>query len=183
MGLPRRLTISGAALERTYHDLGRKIHPDRFAQSSVALRSASMRATAVLTRAYRVLRDPISRGLYWLELHGHKLSENNQNVPPELAELVFETQEQLAEMRAARENNDREAESIAAEVAGRRDQLEAAIDSMNAELAGNFAAFDSDDGSKREALFAELKAILSKIAYMRTLLRDVGRALETAKAA
>jgi molecular chaperone HscB len=183
LGLPRRLTISAPALERVYHDLGRKIHPDRFAQSSVALRSASMRATAVLTRAYRVLRDPISRGLYWLELHGHKLSENNQTVPAELAELVFETQEQLAELRAAREHNDREAESIAAEMANRRTELDASIDALHAELGCNFASFDDDDGSKREALFAELKTILSKIAYLRTLLRDVERALETAKAA
>jgi len=183
LGLPRRLTISDAALERVYHNLGRRIHPDRFAQSPVALRDASMRATATLTRAYRVLRDPVSRGLYWLELHGHKLSENNQTVPPELAELVFETQEQLAELRAAREHNNREAESMAAEVAQRRGELDASIEALHAELARNFAGFDDDEGGRREALFAELKVILSKIAYLRTLLRDVERGLETAKAA
>ncbi len=70
MGLPRKLLIDPVCLEETYHDLGRRIHPDRFASSPVKLRDASLRATALLTRSYRTLRDPISRGLYWLELAG-----------------------------------------------------------------------------------------------------------------
>src|SRR5262249_32717284 len=52
-------------------------------------------------RAYRTVRDPIARGRYWLELHGTPLGERNKQVPPALAELVFETQEQLAELRGA----------------------------------------------------------------------------------
>ena len=65
-----------------------------------------MRATALLTRAYRTLRDPLSRGLYWLELHGEKLAENNQRVPPELAELVFEVQERWRSCAAVKLPND-----------------------------------------------------------------------------
>ncbi len=97
--MPRRLTIDLDALERRYHELSRKIHPDRFASKGPKMRDASLRATATLTRSYRTLRDPVARGLYWLELHGEKLAENNKRVPPELAELVFEVQEQLAEMQ------------------------------------------------------------------------------------
>ena len=33
------------------------------------------------------------------DLHGEKLGDNNKRVPPDLAELVFEVQEQLAELR------------------------------------------------------------------------------------
>ena len=66
------------------------------------MRDASLRGTALLTRSYRTLRDPVTRGLYWLELNGRSSLENNNRVPPELAELVFEAQEQLAELRAAR---------------------------------------------------------------------------------
>ena len=55
----------------------------------------------LLTRSYRTLRDPVARGLYWLEQNGEKLAENNKRVPPEVAELVFEVQEQLAEMQLA----------------------------------------------------------------------------------
>src|SRR5262249_56315874 len=73
LGLPRLLQIDITELERAYHELGRRIHPDRFALASAEVRDASLRATALVTRAYRTLRDPISRGLYWLELNGYKL--------------------------------------------------------------------------------------------------------------
>src|SRR5689334_2597497 len=85
MGLPTKLQLDPRRLEQTYYDLGRRIHPDRFATSPVKIRDASLRATAMLTRAYRTLRDPVSRGLYWLELNGHKLAANNNQVPADLA--------------------------------------------------------------------------------------------------
>src|SRR5260370_1118302 len=51
LGFPRKLSIDLAALERSYHELSRKIHPDRFASREVAIRDASLRATALLTRS------------------------------------------------------------------------------------------------------------------------------------
>src|ERR1700683_927605 len=80
LGLPQILTLDPSELEQVYHDLGRRIHPDRFANGSVSLRARSLRGTALLTRAYRTLRDPVSRGLYWLELNGYKLADNNKSV-------------------------------------------------------------------------------------------------------
>jgi molecular chaperone HscB len=177
LGLPRKLVIDSAALERIYHDLSRRIHPDRFAQGSPRLRTASVRSTALLTRSYRTLREPVTRGLYWLELHGEKLAENNKSVPPDLADLVFEVQDELSELRdnsASQPLHDR--------VTERRADLESAMNSLNADLAGNFGQWD-DGASDRAALVIELKTILSKIAYFRTLIRDVDKALENLKAA
>jgi molecular chaperone HscB len=183
LGLPRKLSIDLSALERTYHELSRKIHPDRFASRDVAIRDASLRATALLTRAYRTLRDPTARGLYWLELNGEKLAENNKRVPADLAELVFEVQEQLAEMHDAGTDS-----RLAAGVVKRRAEIQAAMDETVAELERNFIQWDqSAPGQKNhqdhKVLTTELKAILSKIAYLRTLIRDVDRALENSKAA
>ena len=101
LGVPRRLTIDPKQIENLYHELGRRVHPDRFASRASAVRDASLNATALLTRAFRTLRDPVSRGLYWLELQGEKLATDNQRVPPELAELIFEVQETLEELRDA----------------------------------------------------------------------------------
>jgi molecular chaperone HscB len=171
------LSIDLPALERTYHELSRKIHPDRFASRDVAIRNASLRATALLTRAYRTLRDPTARGLYWLELNGEKLAENNKRVPPDLAELVFEVQEQLADMHDA-------SGGAAAEVSKRRDELQTTMDETIAALERNFNRWDqSGPGKDHHALTTELKAVLSRIAYLRTLIRDVDRALENSKAA
>ena len=86
LGVPRKLVLDPRELERIYHEAGRRIHPDRFATGTPAVRQASLKSTALLTRSYRTLRDPVSRGRYWLELIGEKLAENNKRVPPELAE-------------------------------------------------------------------------------------------------
>jgi molecular chaperone HscB len=181
LGLPRKLVIDPAALESAYHDLGRMIHPDRFAAQPASVRDASLRATALLTRSYRTLRDPLSRGRYWLELHGEKLADDNQQVPPELAELVFDVQEQLGDLRAAAARGDSSAgrESIAA----RRAEIQAALDVALQALNRNFERWDAArDSAGNKPLVAELKAALSTIAYLRTLIRDVDRELENARA-
>jgi len=181
LGLPRLLQIDIAELEGAYHDLGRRIHPDRFASASPELRDASLRATALVTRAYRTLRDPVSRGLYWLELHGHKLAENNKQVPPDLAELVFEVQEQLSELRSAREERGSGAHEGMIELSAKRASLQGLMDELYAELVENFAEFDKGGGPDPDQHFAELKIVLSKIAYLKTLLRDVDRELDGEK--
>ncbi len=179
LGLPRKLTIDLPALEERYHDLGKRIHPDRFASSPPRVRSASLSGAALLTRSYRTLRDPVSRGLYWLELNGEKLAENNKQVPVELAETVFEVQEQLAELREAGAGDG----ALRREIEKRRVELGLAMDELREGLARNFIRWDRSDGSDRAELIAELKSILSKIAYMRTLIRDVDRELDSPRTA
>jgi len=182
LGLSRKLVIDPAALERAYHDLSRRIHPDHFASSPPAVRHASLKGTAVLTRSYRTLRDPVNRAIYWLELNGEKLNQHNNRVPPELAELVFEVQERLAELRDARTDRAAQASELAAGVAERRGELARFSAAAATELQRNFERWDASDGD-RAALVDELKAILARIAYLRTLMRDVDRELEDAQAA
>ncbi len=169
--------VDTSRLERTYHDLSRRVHPDRFASAPAAVRDASLRSAALLTRAYRTLRDPIARGLYWLALNGEKLADDNKRVPPEIAELVFDVQEQLAELRSA----GGAADGLVGPMRARRAELQSAMAAMRDELERNFAAWDA--GGDHAALTAELKSVLSRIAYFRTLIRDVDRELENTRAA
>lgn len=173
LGIPRVLTVDPEQLEAAYHDLSRKVHPDRFATKSAALRDSSLRATSLLTRAYRTLRDPVGRGLYWLELNGDKLSDNNNRVPRDLAELVFEVQEQLEELQG-----NPSGESCR-RIESRREALRSALNDANALLADNFGKWNEERPNRR-ALTDELKSVLSRIAYLRTLIRDVDRSLEQA---
>src|SRR5260370_29892179 len=170
LGLPRKLSIDVAALERLYHDLSRKIHPDRFASRDARIRDASLRATAMLTRSYRTLRDPTQRGLYWLEQIGEKLSENNKRVPAELAELVFEVQERLASMRDASADS-----GLVADVEKWRGELQATMDETVAQLERNFNRWGrvSPESTEkdRKMLTTELTAILSRVTNRRTSIR------------
>ena len=178
LDLPRTLALDPRELERIYHEAGRRIHPDRFATGTPAVRQASLKSTALLTRSYRTLRDPVSRGRYWLELMGEKLAENNKGVAPELAELVFDVQEQLGELR---ETQNGSANVLAAAVKERRGELEELVARTQEELERNFARWDGRAGERQE-LVSGLKSALSKIAYLRTLTRDIDRALESVTA-
>jgi molecular chaperone HscB len=178
LDLRRTLALDSRELERIYHEAGRRIHPDRFATATPAVRQASLKSTALLTRSYRTLRDPVSRGRYWLELMGEKLAENNKGVAPELAELVFDVQEQLGELR---ETQNGSANVLAAAVKERRGKLEELVARTQEELERNFARWDGGVGERQE-LVSGLKSALSKIAYLRTLTRDIDRALESVTA-
>ncbi|HLH78021.1 MAG TPA: hypothetical protein VKV28_14555 [Candidatus Binataceae bacterium] len=174
--LPRDPLVDEAALQRAYHDFSRRLHPDRFANQPAAMRAASLRATALLTRAVRTLRDPVSRGLYWLQLHGEKLAVDNKQVPPELVELIFAIQEELGELRAASGEASAHWSRVVQE---RREEINGALAQELAALERNFARWGKDEGLSKPAapLMTELKTVLSRIAYLRSVLRDVERAL------
>jgi len=64
LGLPARYRVDEAArseLEARYHELSRKLHPDRFTGASARERRLSMEKTTNLNQTIRTLRDPIKR--------------------------------------------------------------------------------------------------------------------------
>ena len=134
-----------------------------------------MRNTAKVNRAYSTLRDPIERGEYWLTLQGEKLGANNNRVPPELAELVFEVQEKLEEFRAARGGNG--AAELRRDISAAHAELLERQSVLLGQLDENFVRWDAA-AAEPAVLSRELKAILSALAYLRTLTRDVEKELE-----
>src|SRR3954467_705293 len=60
-GLPRKLNIDTAALEREFYRLSRKLHPDVYAQALGKEQDWSLEKSSQLNDAYRTLRDPIAR--------------------------------------------------------------------------------------------------------------------------
>jgi molecular chaperone HscB len=173
--LPRRLVINPELLQKHYYELHRCLHPDLYQTGPQAARQASLRNTAALNRAYRTLRDPVDRGLYWLTLRGESLGAGNNRVPPDLAALVFEVQEHLEELRAARNDNGA-APALLGEIDAVRAELLQRQDALLQQLEANFARWDAGDGDAT-ALTRELKAILSALSYLGTLLRDVEKEL------
>lgn len=165
LGLPRRLDLDLADLERRYHEAARLVHPDRHHGASPEEQVLSVTASAALNRAYRTLRDPVARGRYWLELHGDAIGTDNNRIPPELAAVVFDVQEQLAEVRAGHGD--------AAAVARAREALASRLAALVADLGARYAR---DGAGHDAAALSALKERLSEIAYVRTLLRDVDAA-------
>ena len=166
LGLPRRLTVDLADLERRYVAAARVVHPDRHQTAGADERELSLAASTAINRAYRTLRDPVARGRYWLELHGASLGENGAHVPPDIAAEVFETQEKLAELRAAGPVES----GLPDEVRALRDGLGSRLGELRGDLEAGFAAAG-------EPSLDDLRRRLARIAYLQTLHEDLDEAL------
>src|ERR1700758_5526896 len=104
-GLPRKLWIEMSLLEQKFLQLSWKLHPDNFVNASESERALSLKRSSELNDAYRVLRDPVGRVEYLLEIEGErKEGEKKQQAPSELLEEVFELNESLDELREAKES-------------------------------------------------------------------------------
>jgi molecular chaperone HscB len=165
LGLPRRLALDAADLERRYLDASRALHPDRFQTSTPREQELSLAASALVNRARRTLRSPVTRGRYWLELHGDRVGDDDKRVPPAIAAEVFETQEKLEELRAAKGGP--EAEALRGEVRALHDELAARLRALTDALDARYTAWNGGGD------LGELKRRLSEIAYLTTLLGDL----------
>jgi molecular chaperone HscB len=105
LGLPRKLNIDPAELERHFRDLSRQFHPDYFYNASPAERRASLERSSYLNDAYRTLKNPVARIEYLLDVEGVGVKgpqEASKAVPPALLEEVFALNEELDEIREQR---------------------------------------------------------------------------------
>jgi molecular chaperone HscB len=105
-GLPRTLGLDAQELERRFRDLSRKFHPDYYYNAPPAERLASLERSSYLNDAYRTLRNPVSRVEHLLAIEGlapATAHDGTIKVPPSLLEEVFALNEELDEIREARE--------------------------------------------------------------------------------
>jgi molecular chaperone HscB len=99
-GLAPAFAVDAAALERAYREIQARVHPDRYAHAGDAERRASLQWTTRVNEAYRVLRSPVQRAKYLLELNGVDVAfETNTRMPPEFLVRQLELREALAEAR------------------------------------------------------------------------------------
>src|SRR5579864_5765758 len=113
-GLPRKLNVDVASLEKEFYQLSRKLHPDLYSGADAREQEWSLEQSSQLNDAYRTLKDAIKRTEYLLRLEGVELEEQSkaateqarasgqvkkQVVPPDLLEEVFDLNMQLEELR------------------------------------------------------------------------------------
>ena len=175
-GLPRKLRLNDAELEKSFYALSRQFHPDYFMNATPDERQASIELSSLLNDAYRNLRDPILRTQYLLSLEGYKEAE--KKAPPDLLEEVFELNMQIEELKAAKKMGDEE------EAADARRSLEAALSGLRDKMAeidgrlvGLFREWDSalDRGipEERRTLLDRMSELLSHRSYIRNLVDDI----------
>src|ERR1700733_9664768 len=78
-GLPLKLNVDVAALEKDFYELSRKLHPDLNARAGSHEQEWSLEQSSLLNDAYRTLKEPIKRTQYLLSLEGIELEEQSKS--------------------------------------------------------------------------------------------------------
>jgi molecular chaperone HscB len=198
-GLPPKLNIDIAALEKSFYELSRRLHPDLNARAGSLEQEWSMEQSSLLNDAYRTLKDPIKRTEYLLHLEGVVLEEQSKSateqarvtgelkkqiVPPDLLEEVFELNMQLEELRTNKKMGEDDPDLIA-EIGEQKLSLEAKHEALLQELQSNWKTWDSlvDRGNasteEREQAARKMVDVLNRRNYIRNLVRDVTAVLES----
>jgi molecular chaperone HscB len=180
--LPRKLWIEMSGLEQKFLQLSWKLHPDNFVNASAEEQERSLKHSSEVNDAYRVLRDPVARVEYLLEIEGaRKEGEHKQQAPPELLEEVFELNESLDELREAKDSG--------GDLAALKSRLESARHNFHEKL-GEVdeqlqvaaqqwdAAVDANAGDNdRKAIMVRLNELLNRRSYIRNLVNSVAKEL------
>ena len=82
-GLPYKLNLDTARLEREFYGLSRHLHPDINAVAHPQEQEWSLQQSSQLNDAYRTLKDPIARTEYLLRLQGVHLEEQSKTATEE----------------------------------------------------------------------------------------------------
>jgi len=167
-GLPRILGIDPAALEKTFHELSRKYHPDYFSTASPSEKTQAVRMTALLNDAYRTLRHPVRRVEYLLSLYGFK--SDGSKVPQALLMEVFEINEQLEEVKAGRASVE-EVDSMRAQIREKRERFDAELRQASLDW-DQLVKSNASEATRKEHL-AKLAEILSESSYIRNLEKEL----------
>jgi len=184
-GLPRKLRLEMSLLEQKFLQLSWKLHPDNFVNASETERELALRRSSELNDAYRVLRDPVARVEYLLEMEGErKEGEKKQQAPPELLEEVFELNESLDELREAQRAGG-EVSELERRLKSAEQNFQEKLDELDAQLQSVTRAWDaaleaSGSAQARKELMARMNELLNRRSYLRNLVANVAKELTEA---
>jgi len=180
--LPRKLTIDLADLEQRFRALSRQFHPDYFYNASTPERLASLERSSYLNDAFRVLKQPLDRAEYLLKVEGLPSVGRHQDakeLPAGVLEEVFALNEELDDIRAAREAGATPDQLMARLDAARRPVEERAA-RQEAQLEALFLRWDRqvDEESPpdvRRATLESLRGLIQERSYIANLIAAVNR--------
>ena len=189
LGLPRQLNIDPQQLERNFRELSRKFHPDYYYNAPPQERLASLERSSYLNDAYRALKNPAARIEHLLAIEGLPAAKSEDSagaakVPPALLEEVFALNEELDEIREARESGADPA-ALRARLDAARQPIDRKREEHEAQLQALSTTWDAEHytapaGQKRRTLEA-LRTVLLERNYINNLLATIEREVASVK--
>lgn len=157
-GLPESFEVDAGQLDSRYRELQRAVHPDRFASASDQERRISMQQATQINEGYQVLKDPLLRGRYLLELDGYRFDDEHHTTS-DAAFLMeqMELRELLGEVR--------EADDAFAALGEIMDRIDADAAALVTVLQRLFTGATAD-------AHAEIADVLTKLQFFRKLQQE-----------
>jgi molecular chaperone HscB len=173
LGLKKQLNLDLDELEKKFYEMSRKYHPDYFTNGDDIEKEISIERTAFLNSAYRILRDPVQRAKYLLQLEWGEIPQEAKKVPPEILMEVMELQEKLQEEKF--EKDIEKKKILWDELNHIRMDLKSKLISLNSELDFLFNKWDNLDSSaeseiSKSTILKNISKNLSIRAYLSTLI-------------
>ncbi|CAD7938789.1 unnamed protein product [Amoebophrya sp. A120] len=92
LGLPRKYLLTSTELDQAFRETQKRLHPDKIAHlaKDAAEKARLEDQSSLANEAARVLRSPLERAKYWLELHEVPTLKESQRIqdPALLAEMM-----------------------------------------------------------------------------------------------
>jgi molecular chaperone HscB len=176
-GLPKTLAIDSDNLQRTFYQMSRLLHPDRYGRRPERERNNSLPPPAIHNAGNRTRRDPVRRAEYILNENGFHVGEQRSNeVPPELLEEVFELNMMLDELKSGDE-------SVVGQLDEARQRFLAMLSEIDGELDTAFRDHDNaPEGESRLQILKTIRGILHRRRYIQNLVGEVDRQLSSRNA-
>ena len=145
----RSFEVDLSALAERHRQLQQQYHPDRFAAASAAEQRVAVQIASYLNQAYAVLRSPLRRAIYLLELEGlEPLAPTNTSMPMEFLMQQMMLRERMEEV------------SDAADPEAALDDLANELQAMHRQLQLAFAqSYSAGDFSEGEVVARKLQFI------------------------
>ncbi|XP_047118201.1 iron-sulfur cluster co-chaperone protein HscB [Schistocerca piceifrons] len=136
IGVTPSYDLDTVELTTKYRQLQNVLHPDRFANRTKEERMLSEDYSSLVNKAYSTLQQPLSRGLYMLQLQGSEISESTQHSDPEFLMEIMELNESV------------EMASSAAELNVIEEQNKETLQQLSRDLSSSFAEGDMEKAKR-----------------------------------
>ena len=160
LGIPRSYSIDEDKLAAAFRAITRNIHPDRFSGQPSEVGNMAIRLSAELNQAITVLKDPVQRASYLLELCGGPSAAEVREVPGDLLAEVMTLGEQIDQ---ARETGDHAAIK----------KLRIAVKARRLDTLQKVSGLASQVVTSSEHQKTELRRMLNSIKYFENLLAQL----------
>ncbi|NNF34834.1 MAG: Fe-S protein assembly co-chaperone HscB [Saprospiraceae bacterium] len=97
-GIPMSFLIDEGELKKKYLAMSRQLHPDFYTLEDHITQEIILEKSSLNNEAYKVLKDPMSRMKYILELTGHLEAEGEQSIPQDFLMEMMDINESLMEL-------------------------------------------------------------------------------------